>query len=179
MWCIQYRKLNLILSVFLPAHTTVWELLNGFYWNLLLGSFKIPQYGLIWQKFYVKNILHGKMFVHFCIYLEQISLNVYQSRNVSNKSYREKWTIILCQTHFSIKQVLANMPELLQCSVFSHLFSLKNPPFLWWSWRLYHVGLQHIPEDDYYCVWWMKKPLSIKKFSVCRVVQTCHNLDGY
>jgi len=67
-----------------------------------------------------KNILHGKMFVHFCIYLEQISLNVYQSRNISNVSCRE----ILCQTHFSIKQVQASTPELLQYTcVFTLVFS--------------------------------------------------------
>jgi hypothetical protein len=57
---------------------------------LLLGSFKIPQYGPILLKFNDTNILPGKMLVHFCIYLEKISLNVYQSRNISNKIYIEK-----------------------------------------------------------------------------------------
>lgn len=122
--CIQYRKFNFILSGFLCAYTTVWELLNGFYWNFLLESFKIPQCDPIWLKFDEKNILHGKMFVHFRIYLKQISLNVYQSRNISNISYREIWTVILCQTHFSIKQIQANTPELLQCTcVFTIVFS--------------------------------------------------------
>lgn len=55
------------------------------YWG---GGVKIPQYNPIWLKFDEKNILNGTMFVYFCIYVEQISLNVYQSRNISNISYR-------------------------------------------------------------------------------------------